>query len=374
MKKILLVTRPIAPPWDEASKNFAFDLAKKIASGKGMELHLLTNGVVADLPPEVVQEQIYTESQNDFNLGQKMKLFKFLLFNAHKFDVIHLLFTPTKANTMFMRMCLFFSRAKTIQTVATLREDMFSDDEIRKIMFADLVTTYSDHAKNKLEMLGIANAKRIYPGIDLNKYGFRKKSPELLEKFGFSADDFIIHFSGEYVRLGAMDDVIESFVRISSKLPSAKLFLAVRVKNEKDAKKKEEVVAKLKQNGLLGRTAFFDDGKYPMEDIYNLGDVSLFPVRDMKGKFDVPLVVIEAMASEKPVIISDLPILKEFAKTDNSIIIKTGDVDELAVALENIARDASRRVSIGTAARRYVEKDFDIQNVAAQYQEAYDSL
>ena len=29
-KKILFVSRPIAPPWDEASKNFAYNLAKEI--------------------------------------------------------------------------------------------------------------------------------------------------------------------------------------------------------------------------------------------------------------------------------------------------------------------------------------------------------
>ena len=38
---------------------------------------------------------------------------------------------------------------------------------------------------------------------------------------------------------------------------------------------------------------FSDDGQYLMPAVYNLCDISLFPVSDMKGKFDVPLAVIE---------------------------------------------------------------------------------
>jgi len=373
-KKILLVTRPIAPPWDEASKNFAFDLGKKISSCEDLELHLLTNGEVSELPKNVVQEKIYTSSQNDFGLSQKIRLGKFLLFNARKFDVIHLLFTPTKANILLMKICLAFSKSKTMQTVATLREDIFSDETIKKLMFADLVITYSDYAKNKLKTLGIKNVERIYPGIDLEKYKFREKNVELLGKIGFSMENFLIHFSGEYVRLGAMNDVIESFIRISERMPEARLLMAVRVKNEKDAQKKRQVVAKLKETGLLEKTAFFDDGKHKMEDIYNLADVSLFPVRNMHGKFDVPLVVVEAMACEKPVIVSDIPILEEFTDQKNSVKIPKGDVSALTEAIIDFHSNSEKGAILGKQARAYVEQNFDIKNVSGQYAEIYNSI
>ena len=46
MKRILLLTRPICPPWDEGSKNFAYTLAKYAGD---FEIHLLTCGKVDDL-------------------------------------------------------------------------------------------------------------------------------------------------------------------------------------------------------------------------------------------------------------------------------------------------------------------------------------
>lgn len=374
MTNILLITRPIAPPWDEASKNFAFDLAKKISSEKNIQLHLLTNGFVSELPKEIVQEQIYTHSQNDFDFMQKIKLFEFLFFNSKRFDIIHLLFTPTKLNTLVIKICLLFSKAKTVQTVATLREDMFSDQEIKSLMFADLIITYSDYAKNKLVSLGIKNAKRIYPGIDLFKYKPNPKNETLLQKFNFSADDFLIHFSGEYVRLGAMDDVIESFLQVSQKISNAKLLIAVRVKNKKDAEKKKQIVEKLKTNNLLEKVAFFDDGKYEMSDVYNLGDISLFPVRNMYGKFDVPLVVVEAMACGKPVIISDISILKEFSNEKNSAQIQAGNVHQLTQTILDLYNNPEKSSNLGTYSRRYVEQNFNIENVSEQYAEIYKQL
>ncbi len=370
-KKILLVTRPIAPPWDEASKNFAYSLAKGLQSNHDFEFHLMTKGFVSQLPTEIIQEQIYTHSQNDFDFSQKMRLFWFLLWNAHAFDIIHLLFTPTKLNTFFIKIILTFFKAKTIQTVATLREDMFSPEEIKNLMFADLIITYSDYAKNKLRSLGVENVERIYPGIDLEIYQAKEKNQDLLDKYNFSTNDFIINFAGEYTRLGAMDDMIEAFVKVSAKIPNAKLSLAVRVKNEKDAQKKKEVVEKLQKNNLLEKVSFHDDGKFNMTDIYNLADISVFPVQNMYGKFDVPLVVIEAMACEKPVIISNIPILQEFSNENNSVQVEAGNQAQLVNAILALFNNPEKRKNLSTSAHAYVQQNFDIKNVSDQYARAY---
>lgn len=401
MKKVLLVTRPIAPPWDEASKNFAFTLAKDLSSEEKFELHLMTNGVVSELPKNIVQEKIYTHSQNDFGFFQKLRLFWFLILNAYKFDILHLLFTPTKLNIWIIKIILNIStlisslrgslrakqtlsnnneialsrtprndnknkKTKSIQTVATLREDLFSDEEIKNLMFGDLIITYSDYAKNKLEKLGIKNVKRIYPGIDLEKYK-PSENPQ-------PNNDFVINFAGEYTRLGAMDDVVDSFIEVSKKIPEAKLSMAVRVKNEKDAAKKKEMIEKLKENNVLEKVDFYDDGKFNMADVYNLCDVSLFPVQNMHGKFDVPLVVVEAMACAKPVIVSDIPILEEFCDKENSVKIQAGNVQQLVQAILDLYTNKEKRTRLGTYARTYVEKNFNIKNVSQQYAEVYEEI
>jgi len=255
-----------------------------------------------------------------------------------------------------------------------LREDIFSDEEIKKLIFADLIVTYSDYAKNKLQKLGFQNVERIYPGIDLEKYQPREKNSELLKECSFTDQDFIINFTGEYARLGAIDLVIDSFIAVSKLHPEIKLSLAVRVKNEKDAAKKKEVIAKLEQNNLWEKVAFYDNGKYAMSDIYNLADISLFPVQNMHGKFDVPLAVVEAMACEKPVIISNLPVLQEFANNANSVTIKPSDPIALSDAILDLYQNPQKRQLLGKAGRKFCQDNFDIKKVAKKYAEIYKKL
>lgn len=369
MKKVLLVTRPICPPWDEASKNFAFYLAQNV---EGFEFYLLTCGVLPNLPENVRQKPIYTT--NSFSYFQKLRLIKHLRKMKNDFDIMHYLFTPTKQNSFLIRNLVKSSRVKTIQTIATLREDLYSEKDLEDILFADLIVTYSKYAQNKLSDLGFENVKQIYPGIDIELFSTAPKNPELMKKFGFNENDFIINFTGEYTRLGAIDDVVTSFIAVSKKIPTAKLSLAVRVKNERDAKKKKEVMEILKKNNVLDKVAFQDDGSYQMQDVFNLCDISLFPVRNMNGKFDVPLAVVEAMACQKLVIISAIPILREFANSQNSVTIEAGNTKQLVQAIEDLYLDKSKRQLIGENARKFAEDNFDIKKIGEKYKEIYENL
>jgi glycosyltransferase involved in cell wall biosynthesis len=368
VKKILLVTRPIAPPWDEASKNFAYNLALNMPD---FEFGLLTNGILENLPQSIRQYPIYTS--NILTNYQRARLLK-LTGIKNNFDIIHIMLTPSRLNSFCFQNFIINKRHKTIQTVATLREDLLNDEDFKKILFADTIVTYSKYAKNKLNNLGFTNVEQIYPGIDLAEYRKKEKNKAMMKKHNFSNADFVINYSGEYSRLGAIDDVIDSFIEITDKIGDARLSLALRVKNNDDSKKKMEIISKLKKCGLLDKTAFHDDASYKMSDIYNLCDVSIFPVREMKGKFDVPLAVIEAMACEKPVIISDLPILQEFANGHNSAIIKSGDTKQLMDSILDLYRNKEKRQMIGKSARIFVEENFDIKKISEKYMEIYRNL
>ena len=367
MKRILLLTRPICPPWDEGSKNFAYTLAKNAGD---FEIHLLTCGKVANLPKNVIQHEIYSSPKLDF--GQKFRLLKFLK-KANDFDIIHSLFTPTKINSLFLRLNLK-KGIKTIQTVATLREDLYSAEDFRKILFGDQIVTYSDYAKEKLEKMGFNRIKRIYPGIDVNLYSPAPKNQQLMKKFATSEKDFVINYTGEYVRLGDMDDIIESFSGLAKRYQNFKLHLAVRVKNQKDAEKKREIIDKLKKEDVLGRVAFIDDGSYTMEEIYNLSDISIFPARTMAGKFDIPLAVIEAMACGKPVIASSLERLKYFLNNENSILIPPGNREVLKQKILYLYNNSEKRNDLARRGIDFVRDNFDITKIVKEYEEVYENL
>ncbi len=368
-KKILLVTRPIAPPWDEASKNFAYNLALNLPE---FNFYLLTSGSTLSLPSHIKHRPIYTS--NTLNWLQRARLLK-LLTDRKNFDIIHFMLTPTKVNVFAFRKFIKSEGVKTMQTIATLREDLFSDREIKNLIFADAIITYSRQAKNKLESLGIRNVEQVYPGIDLNLYSSASKDTKLLAAYHLQPDDFIVIYPGEFSRLGATDDILNMIYQYTSILAenNIKIVFACRIKNKEDKKKKEEIEKELKEKKLLNLVRFAETFT-TLEKMLNTSDLVIFPVRDMKGKFDVPLAVIEAMACGKPVIISDLPILKEFANKQNSVIIKSGDAEELKNAILDLRQNKEKREIIGKNARKFAEENFDIKKIAEQYKKIYENL
>jgi glycosyltransferase involved in cell wall biosynthesis len=379
MKKILLVTRPITPPWDEASKNFAYTLARKITS---LKLGMLTCGYVSSLPKNVNQHPIYTS--NSFSYLQKIRLVKNLRKIRKDYDILHYLFTPTKANSFLLKNFLTPKKnSRSIQTIATLREDLYEAKEIKNLIFGDLIITYSDYAKTRLNSLGFKNVKRVYPGIDLALYHPAPKDPNLLKLLNLNSNDFIITYPGEYTRLGFTDNLVQFIIKYHQELRKNKIVIIFpgREKNQQDTNKRKELTQLFKQRQLLDLVRFpvpplrkvikeLDH----MQKMYNLSDLILFPVHNMHGKFDIPLAVVEAMACEKPVIISDLPILNELAKNDNSVIIEKADLESLHKAILDLYENKSKRKIIGEKAKKFVSENFDIQKIAQIYQQIYEKL
>jgi glycosyltransferase involved in cell wall biosynthesis len=371
MKKVLLATRPIVPPWDEASKNFAYFLAKSVS---GANLTILTSGeTLAGLPETVTQDPIFTSPS--FSFGAKLKLIRYFFDHRGDFDVTHYLFTPARRNAFILKNFIHPTKGKTIQTVATLRGDLYDKDELRGLLFADKIVVYTDRSKRRLESIGVTNVERIYPGIDLDLYKPMAKDAALLEEFHFSKDDFIVMYNGEYVSLGATDLLVESLMHHFNTHPDSNLrfIFGCRIKDESDRKKKQDVVKALDAADLLPKVAFTDT-VYDMPALYNVADVIVFPVTNMKGKFDVPLAIIEPYACGKPVILSDLLEFAEFSNPDISLTVKRGSNEEFLKALHTLERDPELRARLGKNARTFVEKHFDLKHTAEEYGRLYASL
>lgn len=377
-KNILLVTRPLVPPWDEASKNFAYFLAKSIDEAD-LALHVMTaqGRPLQGLPASVTEHPIYPAPSDDragFPLAQKIRLPWFLLRRSGGFDVLHYLFTPTIQNSSPLKLLVRHGQ-KTVQTIATLREDLFGPAEWRRMFFADRLVVYSDYSKRRLEAEGFRDVTRIYPGVDLSLYRPREKDAGIMQLFDLQPEHFVVTWPGEYVRLGATDLLVETLIRYFRERPdSPMVFLfACRLKDEADRTKKREVETRLRAAGLLERVRFTDTCK-DMPGLYSVSDLILFPVSDMRGKFDVPLIIIEAYAAGKPVILSDLPIFEEFAHPDFSVIIPKSDRNSLIQAIEDLRQAPERRAELGRNARSFAERAFDLLTTAREYAKLYRSL
>jgi glycosyltransferase involved in cell wall biosynthesis len=88
----------------------------------------------------------------------------------------------------------------------------------------------------------------------------------------------------------------------------------------------------------------------------------------------VPLIIIEAYASGKPVILSDLDTFREFSNDRISATIPRLDGPALIEKILYLKHNPDIRQSIGTAARTYAETHFDLRETARRYAELYATL
>jgi len=89
-----------------------------------------------------------------------------------------------------------------------------------------------------------------------------------------------------------------------------------------------------------------------LAELYRASDLFVFPSR----REGLPNVVLEAMASGLPVIISNLPVLENvIANGANGLIVPIDDLESLKVAIVKLNNDPLRCQQLGQRARSYIE-------------------
>lgn len=100
-----------------------------------------------------------------------------------------------------------------------------------------------------------------------------------------------------------------------------------------------------------------------LADAYAAAQIVVAPsVVDSNGDRDgLPNVVLEAMASARPVVASEVAAISSaLTHEESGLLTPAGDVKALAAALTRLATDAELRTHLGQNARRRVERDFSL--------------
>lgn len=124
-----------------------------------------------------------------------------------------------------------------------------------------------------------------------------------------------------------------------------------------DGPLRAELEESARRHGLGGAVTFAGPvGQDDMARLYQECDVFCLP----SFAEGVPVVLMEAMASGRPVVTTRVAGTAELVEDGVSgNLVAPGNVGELVAALQALAADCELRASMGTAGRRKVEKDFD---------------
>lgn len=357
---VLLVSKPLAPPWNDSGKNLVYHLARQ---GQHYRYRLLTtrNHSQADASPNLTWEPIYTAPGRFAPpLGQNLRVLGRLL--AHDDAAIrHFFFAPNWKSSTAARLIGQLRRVPTVQSVMSAPRVGAS---WRNLIFGDRVIALSDWSERKLLDSGLPAARvvRIYPGVEL---------PALAQKETLAKVPRVI-YAGDYEFSSAASTVAQAIPLVLAKTRATFIF-ACRHKTHAAHAHETAIRRQLEASAPANATTFLheiDD----MPSFLGTCDICVLPADTLYAKMDLPLVLLEAMARAVPVVVADVEPLREVIAHGGGVAVPAADPVALANQLVALLADPTRRRALGAEARRAAETHFDIRAAARQTEQVYDSL
>lgn len=107
------------------------------------------------------------------------------------------------------------------------------------------------------------------------------------------------------------------------------------------------------------------------KDLLNQSNLAVFP----SYKEGLPLSLLEKMAMELPLVVSDIPELTSVIEAGKEgLVYPVGNIQQLASCMQQLADEPLLRLRYGKQARQKVESHFNRQEAQKQLEEVYQSL
>ncbi|EKE07657.1 MAG: hypothetical protein ACD_18C00021G0001 [uncultured bacterium] len=133
---------------------------------------------------------------------------------------------------------------------------------------------------------------------------------------------------------------------------------------------KQELIEQVQKNNIAEKIEW-QDADRNVEKFYEEADLILVP-SIVEG---FGLVALEAMASGRAVIASDVDGLAEIIKDgETGFLFLVGDSDKLAEKIENIFSDKEKLQGVALEARKWVLENAKVEDMALKYENIYLSL
>lgn len=238
---------------------------------------------------------------------------------------------------------------------------------------ASLVTAVSDDLRLRAVQKGLPPDKScvVSCGVDTARYGIGDGS-RMRATLGIPQDSPVIGALGRMVHKKGFDCLISAMDRILATRDD--VYCVIGGEGALHA----QLVAQVARLGHAGRILLPGHiGWAETPDFYGMCDLIAVPsVVDARGNVDgLPLVLLEAMASSRPVVasrVSGIPEVVEDGAT--GLLVPPGDPKSLASALVSLLSNNQLAACLGKNARASMIAKFDWSIIAERFQDIYVQL
>jgi glycosyltransferase involved in cell wall biosynthesis len=228
----------------------------------------------------------------------------------------------------------------------------------------DRFIVISNTVKSILCKCGVKDKKITVIPSSVNIERFNIHTNDIREEIGLSPDTLIIGNTSTFTEVKGQEYLLQAFNIINKKIPCFLLF-AGKLEEPFRSRYLSHVEKHLRDKVIfLGHR---DD----IPNVLKTIDIFVYP-SFLEG---LGTALLEAMAMERPVIVSDIPTFREFIENrENGIFFKAKDPEDLADKVMSLVNNKALRDKIGKNARITIHKNFSPDRMLDLTEALYDEL
>ncbi|GAV21904.1 glycosyl transferase [Carboxydothermus pertinax] len=288
------------------------------------------------------------------------------LHNMHYFSPDHLEFLVEYKNNRKIPLVL---------TAHNVWEDDLWDEMLTFKDEWDYIIAVSDFIKKELIRFGFAGEKitTVHHGIDTQRFkpGVSPNNPYAKMEF-FKGKKVIFHPARMSFAKGS-DYAVKAFREVQKAFPDTVLVMAGTSKTVDwggvQQKEVQQIMKLVEENGLSDSVYVQFFNWQEIHWMYEIADICIYP-----SSFEEPfgLVMLEAMASGKPIIVTNSGGMPEVVEDGvNGFVIPKKDPKALAEKLILLLSDVPLRRKMGETGRKMAEEKYTIKVMADNTEKAY---
>lgn len=217
---------------------------------------------------------------------------------------------------------------------------------------------------------GKKNVTLIPRGVDVQRFAPGLRDELLRQQYGVKLNERIIICVANLVPVKGVEILIEAFAKLANDFTDWKVWI---VGDDRGAYG-DQLKALVHERGLSIRVIF--TGKQPdVKPFLDQAEIFVLPTRHEGRMEGSPVSLLEAMASGKVVIGSDVPGIRDQLNEYPHYIFEAGDVDHLhKIFISILNQPTDKLIAVGKALSVYARTRFDISAEVHNHEQFYNKI
>jgi glycosyltransferase involved in cell wall biosynthesis len=367
LPRVLFISKPIAPPFHDGTKCLVRDVASHLERVRPVVLTSRGQGHSESLPAGRVELVPVYPTAGAFapKLADNVHAAAWVVLRSRA-DVWHFVFAPNPRTSSVGKGMKRLRGVPVIQTVASPPR---SFESISRLLFGDVIVAQSRWTERRIRDACESERHRP-PRIEVVPPPVPEIAPrspeatrELSQKLRIPEGAPLFVYPGDLETSSGASVTAGICAELARVLPEAVVVFAYREKTPRARAVAEEL-----EQRLAGTNVRLVSELPDVLVLIQAATALLFPVDDLWGKVDLPIVLLEAMSLGVPVLALDRGPL---ADLEGAIKLDSLDVKSWVERALGLAGNVEVRRAATEAGKRAVAERYAAPRIAAAYEELY---